>query len=57
MFEANTLVDRIRALLFWELKIEAGDRRPSTNEEIAALDRLAAETGFDGADDARDVPY
>ncbi|MEI6882609.1 MAG: hypothetical protein WCK82_14915 [Bacteroidota bacterium] len=57
MFEADTLTNRIRALLFWELKVEAANRRPLTNEEIAALDRLAAETRSDSADDVEDVPF
>lgn len=57
MFEADTLINRIRALLFWELKVEASDRRPLTDEEIAALDHLAAETRSDGADDMEDIPF
>lgn len=57
MFQADTLANRIHALLFWELKVEAGDRRPLTNEDIAALDRLVAEAGSDGADEIEDVPF
>lgn len=58
MFQADTLHNRIKSLLFWNLQVEAGNRRPISEEEWAQIEREARSrpsSPKDGPDG--DVPF
>ena len=58
MFQADTLHNRIKSLLFWNLQVEAGNRRPISEEERAQIEREARSwpsSPEDGPDE--DVPF
>ncbi len=58
MFQADTLHNRIKSLLSWNLQVEAGNRRPISKEEWAQIEREArsrSSSPEDGPDE--DVPF
>jgi hypothetical protein len=58
MFEADTLQNRIKSLLFWNLTVEAGNRRPISGEDWSEIERQSAEPSSpvsSGQDE--DVPF
>jgi hypothetical protein len=58
MFQADTLHNRIKSLLFWNLQVEAGNRRPISEEEWTQIERETKSlpsSSKDGPDE--DVPF
>jgi len=58
MFQADTLHNRIKSLLFWNLQVEAENRRPISEEEWAQIEREARSRPFppqEGPEE--DVPF